>query len=145
MVVLFCLSCPGCPILAVLFCLSYLLVLFRLSCAACPVCLSNSACPVSPAWFVHFVLFVLFCSSCFSCPVLQVLLCLSSFACPILSFRSVLPFLFCLPVLHEHEITSVKIKERKCTSVKNRGAQERKSVKFEAQKERQHEELRPRA
>jgi hypothetical protein len=64
---------------------------------------------------------------------LPVLFCLSCFAC--LSFRSVLPFLFYLPVLHEHEITSAKIKERKCTKNARKSAkiEERESANAKAQ------------
>jgi hypothetical protein len=57
MVVLFCLSRSGCPILAVLFWLSYVFLLscsacpVRLSCSACPVLQVLSACPVSPVLF----------------------------------------------------------------------------------------------
>jgi hypothetical protein len=104
------LSCHGSLVLPVPFWLSYtvLAALFWLSYSCCPFLSVLSACPAPP---------VLFCL-----PSLPILLCLSCFACPILPFCSVLPFLFCLPGLHEHEIASAKIKDRKCTSVKNRGA-----------------------
>jgi hypothetical protein len=100
--------------------LSCLPVLFRMSCSACPVCLSFLAFPVSPAQFVcpilsvcpalpvmflpvlswlywhdSLILPVSFWLSCSACPVLLVLYCLSCSASPVLFCHSS----FVLPVL----------------------------------------------
>ncbi len=117
-------SCSAYPIQPVLFCLSVLFCLFCSACLVLPVqfWLSYTSCHVLPVLL--------------GLPGSSVLLCLSYSVCPSCSARhvpgsSVKAVLFCLsrsccPVLgvlsHEHEIVSAKIKKRKCTCAKNRGA-----------------------
>ncbi len=103
MLVLFRLPHSGCPVLAVLFWLSYV---FLLSGSNRPVRLSFSACPVRPVLSAYPTLSVLFglsclpillCLSCFAC-----LVCLSCFDCPVLPVLFCLFILFCLSCSTRH-------------------------------------------
>jgi hypothetical protein len=115
MAVLFWISCPGCPVLAVIYFLPWLsysgspvlaalswqpcpdivrAVLFCLSCSACPVCFpvslglsrSDSTILAVPIWLR--VLAVLLRGPCYSCPLLSFLLCLPYARFPILASLS---------------------------------------------------------